>query len=215
MADAGRPVSIAELAERLDVHRSSAYRVLRTLEEHRFVLRDTTGLIRLGPRLAAIARGASSTLHSAALPILADVSNNLLMTTFISVLDGNEAITLVSVEPSLGHATVAQRPGAKHPITRGAPGHAIETLLSVPEHKSILGGSGRTRGARETARQGFAVSHDEVIKGLTSVAIPLEIPNEPPAALAVVTIGMPGNLAAVVSQLHRAAARLRLALGQG
>ena len=63
LAEASGPVSIASLAEGLGVHRSNAYRVMRTLEDHRFVLRDEAGMIRLGPRLAALGRGAAASLQ--------------------------------------------------------------------------------------------------------------------------------------------------------
>ncbi|MGB3377038.1 MAG: helix-turn-helix domain-containing protein, partial [Microbacterium sp.] len=46
------PLSIDEVATRLDVHRSIAYRLLRTLEDHRLVARNAAGLAALGPRMA-------------------------------------------------------------------------------------------------------------------------------------------------------------------
>ncbi|MFC6235832.1 IclR family transcriptional regulator, partial [Leucobacter soli] len=115
LAEADGPLSIADLAERLGVHRSNAYRLLRTLEEHRYVVRDELGLIRLGPRLAALARGVSPALQSAALPVLTEFANEVGMTAFIAVLDLDDVVTLISVEPTRAHPAVAQRPGARHP----------------------------------------------------------------------------------------------------
>jgi len=40
LADAREPLSIDELSQRLGVHRSVAYRLLRTLEHHRLTVRD-------------------------------------------------------------------------------------------------------------------------------------------------------------------------------
>ena len=54
LADAREPLSIDELAQRLGVHRSVAYRLLRTLEHHRLTVRDARGRIILGARLARI-----------------------------------------------------------------------------------------------------------------------------------------------------------------
>ncbi len=56
LADAREPLTIDELASRLGVHRSVAYRLLRTLEHHRLTVRDARGRIVLGARLAALAR---------------------------------------------------------------------------------------------------------------------------------------------------------------
>ena len=49
LADAPGSLSIADLAAALGVHRSIAYRILRTLEDHRMVVRDASGGVLLGP----------------------------------------------------------------------------------------------------------------------------------------------------------------------
>lgn len=208
LADDGRPLSIARLAELLGVHRSSAYRILRTLEEHRFVVRDDAGLIRLGPRLAALGRGAASSLQQAALPELGTLANSLGFTAFVTVLDDDEIITLLSIEPTHGHATVAQRPGAKHSISRGAPGHAIEASLTSAEHRAVFDGAPPSPAAAQAREQGYAISQDEVIPGLTSIAVPLRVATEPPAALAVVCIGLPDDLEGLTRGLREAALRI-------
>lgn len=208
LAESTSPLSIAALASELGVHRSSAYRLLRTLEAHRFVLRDDAGLIKLGPRMAALGRSAAGTLQQAALPELGELANSLGFTTFIAMLDHDEVITLLSIEPTHGHASVAQRPGAKHPISRGAPGYAIEASLSPGEHRDLLEGAPLSVGARNTLARGYAISHDEVIPGLTSVAVPLRVASEPPAALAVVCIGIPADLETLARQLRETASRI-------
>ncbi len=208
LAEASGPLSIAQLAEGLGVHRSNAYRVLRTLEDHRFVLRDEAGMIRLGPRLAALGRGAAASLQQAALPELSELANVFGFTTFIAMLEVDEAITLLSIEPMRGHASVAQRPGVKHPISRGAPGYAIEASLDPREHKALLGGAPLSDAAAAVRGRGYAISHDEVIPGLTSVAVPLRVAGEPPAALAVVCIGVPEDLEALAHSMREAAVRI-------
>lgn len=208
LAEASGPISIARLAEELGVHRSSAYRVLRTLEDHRFVLRDDAGMVKLGPRLATLGRSAASSLQQAALPELGDLANRFGFTTFIAMLDANEAITLLSIEPTHGHANVAQRPGVRHPITRGAPGYSIEASLSQREHQTLYGGRPMSETALEVRARGYSLSQDEVIPGLTSVAVPLRVAGEPPAALAVVCIGLPDDLESLTQDLREAAGRI-------
>lgn len=208
LADASAPMSIAKLAEGLNVHRSSAYRILRTLEAHRFVLRDDAGMIKLGPRLATLSRSVASSLQQSALPELSSLANEFGFTTFIAMLDIDEAITLLSIEPSHGHANVAQRPGAKHPISRGAPGYAIEASLNPTEHRMLFGGATLSTPAAEARARGYSLSNDEVIPGVTSVAVPLRAASEPPAALAVVCIGLPDDLESLTQRLKEAAARI-------
>jgi DNA-binding IclR family transcriptional regulator len=52
LAAADRNLSIDELAGALGVHRSVAYRLLRTLEDHGLVSRDAAGRLTLGTGLA-------------------------------------------------------------------------------------------------------------------------------------------------------------------
>ncbi|WP_157555192.1 IclR family transcriptional regulator, partial [Microbacterium paraoxydans] len=109
LADARGALTIDDIAGRLDVHRSIAYRLLRTLEDHGLVTRDASGAVSLGARMAALAAGVAHDLQAEALPELTAIANELGMTCFLAVLDGAECITLASVEPRHAVASVAQR----------------------------------------------------------------------------------------------------------
>lgn len=207
LAEAGRPITIAELADGLGVHRSNAYRILRTLEQHRFVARDQAG-IRLGPKLTALARGVAPALHEAAMPAVTELAYELGMTAFVAVLDGDEAVTLITVEPSNVTATIARNPGVRHPVVRGAAGHAIESSLSPVEHAAQLGTEEFSEGALRVIRDGYAISSDEVINGVTGIALPMRIDGEPPAAVAVVNFNLPDPVDKVVDALRRARWRI-------
>jgi DNA-binding IclR family transcriptional regulator len=208
LAEADSPLTIAEVASALGVHRSIAYRILRTLEDHGVVVRDAAGAVRLGPRMAALARGVSRDLQSAALPELTSVANELGMTAFVAVLDRFEVVTLVSVEPRRAHATVAQRPGTRHPLSIGAPGIAIQSLLSKTQWAELGGDADSRAEAAFGGGNGFAMSHDEVIPGLASVAVPLSVPGEPPAAVAVVYLAGARQAADLGARLSLAAAAI-------
>lgn len=173
------PLTIAGLAEALEVHRSIVYRILRTLEDHGLVSRDAAGLVSLAPRMAALARGVERDLQSAALPELTAVANQLGATAFLVTLDHTECVTLLSVEPRSG-TTVAQRPGTRHSLAVGAPGIAIQSLLTGAQ----LAGIAR----RELDPRGWAFSHDEVLPGLSSIAVPVTVPGSPASAFAVVFV---------------------------
>jgi DNA-binding IclR family transcriptional regulator len=213
LAESDAPLSIAELSAALGVHRSIAYRILRTLEDHGLVIRDAAGAVLLGPRVAALARGVSRDLQTAALPELTAVANELGMTAFVAVLDRDEVVTLVSVEPRHAHATVAQRPGTRHPLAVGAPGIAIQSSLSSAQLAMLTPSEVRADAVREVREVGFARSHDEVIPGMSSVAVPLSIPGRPPAALAVVYIANGQDAATAAARLTTAAAAIRTELG--
>jgi DNA-binding IclR family transcriptional regulator len=205
IAEADKPIGIAELAARLGLHRSITYRIVRTLEEHRLVVRTAAGGLVPGTRLAALARAVARDLQSAALPELTVVANELGMTAFVAVLDANEVVALVSVEPRHAAASVAQRPGTRHPLYLGAPGRAIQAALTAQERADLDDERLRDE-AFFAAFPGHATSHDEVIKGLSSVAVPLRVPGQPPAAIAVVYLDRGTDTAAVGERLQRAAA---------
>lgn len=194
LADADGPISITDLSARLGLHRSITYRIVRTLEAHGLVRRDAGGDLELGASLATLARNVSRDLQTAALPELTELANELGMTAFLAVLDQDDAVTLVSVEPRAAVAAVAQRPGTRHPLDRGAPGRAVGRLVH-----------------RGTGEQPYETSHDEVIQGLSSIAVPLEIAGRQPAAIAVVYLTGPVDVSAIGRRLTEAAGEIRRA----
>lgn len=212
LAEATGPLTIDDLAARLAVHRSIAYRLLRTLEEHGLVSRDASGHVALGARMAALAAGVSQDLQSAVLPELTALAEDVGMTAFLVILDRDECITLTSVEPRHVGASVARRPGARHSVLVGAPGKAI--LSAMPEQDWPAGATETLRRELDEARtRGWATSHDEVLSAVQAVAVPLTLRGRSPAAIAVVHVtgsADPGTLAA---RLTRAASTVRDSLG--
>lgn len=205
------PLSIDEIAARLDVHRSIAYRLLRTLEDHRLVARNSAGLAALGPRMAALAAGVAHDLQAEALPELTAVANEFALTAFLAVLDGEECITLTSVEPRHSVVGVAQRPGTRHPVTAGAPGKAI--LSQLPEAEWPTAGDALRAEIAQARLRGYATSHDEVIPNLHSIAVPLALRGRRPAALAVVHVASRHPDAEIAARLQQSATLIREALG--
>ena len=125
IAFAERPPMIDDVARHLDVHRSIAYRIVRTLEDHSVVRRDADGRCLPGQRLAALGRNVRLPLRAAALPELTSMAEDLAMTSFLVIRVDDEAVTIESVEPRTTAAHVAYRPGNRHAVDRGAPGLAL------------------------------------------------------------------------------------------
>ncbi len=208
LSEAGGPMAIAEVAAALGVHRSIAYRIVRTLEDHGLVVRDASGGLALGPRMAALARSVSRDLQAATLPELTAVANELGMTAFLSVLDQDEVVTLATVEPRHAQATVARRPGTRHPLAQGAPGIAIQSALTEAQWARVSSGTPKRTEALDAAARGYATSHDEVIAGLFSVAVPLTIAGHPAAAVAVVYVASEHSVERIAARLAAAAAAI-------
>jgi DNA-binding IclR family transcriptional regulator len=198
-ASASQP--IAEIAQATGLHRSIAYRLLRTLEDHQLVERDPFGHYRLGLGVAALSRGVRTDLQTAALPELDVLVRQFQMTAFMVVRAGDEAVTVTSVEPQHTAAHVVYRPGARHEVGRGAPGLA----LLMPEPASSTDRAELT----EARRTGWAVSRGEVIPGLRSVAAPVLGPDGGVrAALALVFVDDAVDQAEVGDAVARAAQRV-------
>ncbi|MFI5952496.1 IclR family transcriptional regulator [Cryptosporangium sp. NPDC051539] len=205
LVQVGTPAPIADLCAHLGVHRSIVYRLLRTLEDHRLVERDPAGRYRPGTGIAGLARGVRNDLRTAALPQLDALAAELGMTAFVVVRAGDEAVTVTSVEPQDTAAHVAYRPGTRHPVDRGAPGLA----LLVPDPPSP---SDRPELA-EARRAGWATSHGEVIRGLSSVAAPVRGPDgRARAALAVVYVDDDVDVERIGRRLTDAAGKVAAAL---
>ncbi|MBF4562802.1 helix-turn-helix domain-containing protein [Microbacterium sp. VKM Ac-2870] len=212
LADERHPQSIDEIAASLGLHRSVAYRLIRTLEAHGLVEREATGRLQLGARLAALAAGVAHDLQAEALPELTEAANDLGVTCFLVVLDRDECVTLVSVEPRHAVATVAQRPGTRHPVDVGAPGKAILTQMR-PDHWPAGIHPTVAANVRDAAVRGWAESQNEVISSLHAVAVPLSLRGRSPAAIAAVYLPNGQEAAAVAERLIRSANAVRAALG--
>ena len=165
VAAADHPLSVDAVAEALGLHRSIVYRLLRTLELRRLVERDSDGDFLPGPYLAVLSRSVRRSLRAAAAPVVANLAEKLQMTAFVVVADGDEAVTIDSVEPRSLNAHVAYRPGTRHPLDRGAPGLALLAAGAV-----LVGERAEVALARS---RGWAHSEAEVIAGMASVAAPI------------------------------------------
>lgn len=144
----------------------------------------------LGTGLVTLARAAAHDLQSAALPELTSLANELGMTAFLVVLDRGDCTTLTSMEPRHSRAAVVQRPGTRHPVDAGAPGLTLQSILDDPQWGAISPQRSRRPEVASVREQGFAVSHHEVLPGVTGIAAPLTQPaGQQPAAIAVVYLG--------------------------
>lgn len=198
IGESDTPLSVPEIAILLGIHRSMAYRLVRTLEDFGFVERDAMGRLEIGVRMATLTRSIARDLQAAANPELVELANAMGMTTFIVTYDGEQAVTLLAVEPQHALTTVAQRPGSRHPIDHGAPGRVIRSQLKPQEFPP----------------KDYELSQNEVFAGLTSIAVPVRTGDGRPASLAILYVTDGGaNIADVAAALARSAQRIERVLG--
>ncbi len=191
------PISVTALSQRLKIHRSMGYRLVKTLEQCGFVERDADGGLLLGTKLASLARRVAKDLLSAAAPELATLAEALEMTAFLVAYDGESAVTLSSVEPKNLETTLGKKPGSKHAIGQGAPGKVIRSQLDPNKYPP----------------QPFEMSENEVIQGIASIAVPLHLASGQPAAIAVLYLPHNVDEASVAEVLTLAANRISAVMG--
>ncbi|WP_028648550.1 IclR family transcriptional regulator [Nocardiopsis sp. CNT312] len=134
------PTTISELARRLDVHRTTSLRLLRTLEEQRFVLRTDDGGYRLGPRMATLAAAALEgfDVRGLAARHLRNLGEATGQTVHLGALEDGRVVYLDKVE-SRHTVRMYSRVGALAPLHATAVGKAILSRLSEDERDTLLG----------------------------------------------------------------------------
>lgn len=196
-------LTVAELAQRVDVHRAVCYRLVATLSGHGLVSRGADGRVRLGAAVRHLALRLQPQLVNAARPVLADLANRTSMSAFLSLAEEDECVATEVVEPADTVLHVAYRVGNRHPLTKGAAGVAILAARPPAEHDPET-----VRRAREL---GYAVTRAELQAGAVgvSVALPKTLGTE--GSVGVVTLG-PVDEALVAKQVQAAVEVLVLAV---
>ncbi|MGH3586009.1 MAG: helix-turn-helix domain-containing protein, partial [Pseudonocardia sp.] len=114
----------SEVATRLGVHRTIAARLLATLLRRGFVSKRRDGRYALGTTLLSLARQVSGNLLVIATPLLTEIAERLDATAVLHVADGEESVSVASIEPRTATFTVGLRMGGRHPLTVAADGLA-------------------------------------------------------------------------------------------
>lgn len=143
MSLADEPLGVSELARRLHVAPSTAYRLLRTLVGQGFAVQERSGRrYTVGPSFRRLGRGSlEEPIHAreVARPILERVAAVTRESTHLAVLDGLEIVGIDHVEGS--HTIVARHPvGNRMPAHATALGQAILAYLPDAAEAVIAAG---------------------------------------------------------------------------
>ncbi|MGM0987259.1 MAG: IclR family transcriptional regulator [Pseudomonadota bacterium] len=166
IAERGSGLSVAELADALEVHRAIAYRIVTTLEQHGLVARRSDGGgLRLGAGVALLAGHFEPQLRQVAQPLLEKLARHTRATAFISVAQGEEAVVILVAEPDEGLLRVGYRVGSRHPLSLGAAGIAILAGRAPQPADSDA--------VREARALGYSLTRGQLQRGAVGVASPL------------------------------------------
>jgi DNA-binding IclR family transcriptional regulator len=185
LAESTEDLSWAQMEGRLNFDKSTYYRLLRTLEHHRYAERDSqTGKYRLGSKLLELGSKAVARfdLATACRPYLERLSGQSGETALLGVFRDGQVITLTVVEGR--HALrMGVTVGGKAAVHCSAIGKAILAFLPEDEAGSIVRNSSLTRYTRHTItrrsefkaelaqirNRGFAMDNQELEVGLKCI----------------------------------------------
>lgn len=163
-------LSVTELAARLGINRTIAYRLIATLEQHALVRKDAQGRLYVGLGVLHLASAVHPVLRDLAVPVLRELADQLGCTAHLTVAEGAEGLAVAVVEPSWTDFHVSYRIGSRHPLGQGAAGKAI--LLgrdggSGPAYVTTVGEL--QSGARGLAAPVLGVSGIEASVGIVTM----------------------------------------------
>ncbi|MFE6054592.1 IclR family transcriptional regulator [Kitasatospora sp. NPDC056446] len=178
------PLSLEQAASSLGVHKSTALRLLRTLEEHGFARRQPDLRYRLGGRVLSLAHRALEDfdVRQVAAPFLAALNARCGYTVRLAVLHDGEVLYLDEVAaPSTAEPS---RIGRRAPVVGTAVGRVLLAGLPADDADGTAKDARDTRDTRDTRdaedaelaavrRRGWAAESAEHREPVTCVAAPV------------------------------------------
>src|SRR5579875_64821 len=135
LAESDAPLSLADVCERMSLHKSTAHRALMVLERTRLIERTAENRFRLGLRLYELGSRAVEQidLRARVQPWFRRLSAQVGETVHLGVLQKTTVVYLDKVEPSNRRVWLASRVGASNPVHCTAMGKAM--LAFLPDHE--------------------------------------------------------------------------------
>ena len=181
------PVGVTEVAERVDLPKSTAARMLATLAHEGAVEQVPGGTrYRLGPRIETLATGLATTrsLVAVARPHLAELAAALGEAAGLSIPDGREVHYVDQVDsPTPNPVGIRDWTGSRvpmHAVSSGLvflahrPAAALDRYLAEPlatmTERTVTDPAAVRDRLRPVALVGYAWVHDEFAMGISSVA---------------------------------------------
>jgi IclR family acetate operon transcriptional repressor len=182
-------LSNAEISRKLQIPKSSASYILRTLEARNYLTRDEeSGKYRVGLKILSLSRGALSGLdvRGVALPIMRHLSQQTGLTCHLAILDGPDAVYIEKVEPE-GFIRMDTWVGRRMRVHATSVGKALVAYIPQERLEQIVQESGMEKRTPKTITtlprllkelekvrtQGYAVDDEENNLGARCVAAPV------------------------------------------
>lgn len=182
-------LSVAEIASRMNMGRTTAFRSIATLESRGFLTKNVHGKYRLGIKLFTLGQLAYSRVELISLvhPSLVKLADEFSETAHLSIYDGN--ISIIFIDKAVGNSTLRAEAadGARYNAHLTASGKSMlayqkdqklnhyikkvdfkaRTANSIDSAKRLL------QALDEVREKGYAVDYEEYEEELTCYAVPI------------------------------------------
>src|SRR5579871_685449 len=182
-------LSNAEISRKLQIPKSSASYILRTLERQAYLNRDSdSGKYRVGLKILSLSRGALSGIdvREVALPIMRHLMEKTNLTCHLAILDGPDAVYIEKVEPQ-GFIRMDTWVGRRMRVHATSVGKSLVAHIPRERLERILAESGMEKRTPKTITtlprflkelekvraQGCAVDDEENNMGARCVGAPI------------------------------------------
>lgn len=145
-------LSNAEISRKLQIPKSSASYILRTLERQAYLNRDSdSGKYRVGLKILSLSRGALSGIdvREVALPIMRHLMEKTNLTCHLAILDGPEAVYIEKVEPQ-GFIRMDTWVGRRMRVHATSVGKSLVAHIPQPKLEKILSERGMEKRTPKT-----------------------------------------------------------------
>ncbi|HZQ30394.1 MAG TPA: helix-turn-helix domain-containing protein [Mycobacterium sp.] len=176
VAAAPRGVTVQEVAQRIGVHRTIAYRLLATLAHFRLVAKGEDGRYRSASGLAVLGASFDNNLRQLSLPTLRDLADELGTTVSLLVAEGDQQVAIAVIVPTRVSYQLSFHEGSRYPLSRGAAGVALlASMPPRPDERDLV---------PQTRKQGWVITYGEIEPNTYGLAVPVRRrPPSPPTCI--------------------------------
>lgn len=183
-----QPREVREIAEMLQVHRSTALRLVHTLAAGGFVRKDQRGRYGVGFRLAGLAQAALDQfdLRSVVHPHIADLSQRVGQTVQFAVPQGSHIIYVDKIEPAnsivlntkIGGFVVVNTAGVSKAILANLPADQRNAIMANATYEkytptTLTSPAALAERLEQTRQQGWAEDDGEYDTSSNCIAAPV------------------------------------------
>lgn len=173
----GKSVSLMEIAQIVELPKSTTFRMLQTLEERHFLVRDeSTKLFSLGSKIGELVGGyyggRYDLLRCAATHSLMKLSEKYNEAVRLFVRDGGFKLCIEAIE-STREVRHIVKVGERHDLLRGAAGKVLLAYMPMPERLYVAEGYELEQQLEKMKEDGYAMSVGEREESLVGIAAPV------------------------------------------